>query len=401
MSFGFNLSNILKKNDITKADAAKAIGISINTLSNILNEKVDPSEDSKTKILNYIRPLGYSEEDLESTEAIIPNLRIRSLEKLSGIEKAIIRESLNDIISLIKKSDRAFDPEWIDYFDRCDRFIDDEGHMEDFNDRREKFTEELFDTEETYAEIIKRLFIEFMDGRIYFGCQSPVVISEWLDQLGIRVFKVYINSDKISGFYSSFFYTTEDKYEEQPFIVINSKVCNTVEKYLFEMAKQFYFMIARPEEYVYESTNKIEIEDRKLIKQAEEFVEEIMIPVEYINAYLNQNKQEFPRFSNISKKDKELFLKNYDLSFIVNRIKHIFNVSYSLALKQLLKSSFEYSKFFDNYEEAENFYFECLKRHDKEYADKITYRNGEPEPLPWDYIGIDASKSYLRIDNNN
>ena len=71
-------------------------------------------------------------------------------------------------------------------------------------------------------------------------------------------------------------------------------------------------------------------------------------------------------------------------------------MSYSLALKQLLKSNFEYSYFFDNYKEAEEFYFKCLKRNDKELAEKITYRNGEPEPLSWDLIGIDASKSYLQ-----
>ena len=40
MNLGFNLSNILKKNNISRADAAKTMGISVNTLSNIMNQRV-------------------------------------------------------------------------------------------------------------------------------------------------------------------------------------------------------------------------------------------------------------------------------------------------------------------------------------------------------------------------
>lgn len=396
MPFGFNLSNILKKNNIARTDASKVMGISVNTLSNIINEKVEPSEDTRVKIINYVKTLGYTSKDLENSEAIIPNLRLKSLQKLSGIEKAIVRESLNDIIGLIKQSDNAYVSEWIDYFDRCDRFIDYEGNMECLYDRRERVKEELENTNETLAELTIRLHNEFRDNRLFLGCVSPVEISEWLDQLGIRVFKVSINSEKIAGFCTSFFGTTEIHYEANPLIVINSKVCNTAEKYLFEMAKQFFYMIKRPDDFHYESTNKIELEDSNLIKKAEKYAEEIMIPVESVNKYLEMKKGTFQRFSNISKKDKEFFLRHYDLSYPVNRIKRDFNVSYSLALKQLLKSNFEYSYFFDNYKEAEEFYFECLKRNDKELAEKITYRNGEPEPLSWDLIGIDASKSYLQ-----
>lgn len=396
MNLGFNLSNILKKNNISRADAAKTMGISVNTLSNIMNEKVEPSEDTRTKILNYLKPLGYTADDLDNSEAVIPNLRLKSLQKLSGLEKAIVRESLNDIIGLIKQSDNVYGPEWIDYFDRCDRFIDDEGNMECLYDRRERVKEELQNTNETLAELTIRLHYEFRDNRLFLGCVSPVEISEWLDQLGIRVFKISINSEKIAGFCTSFFDTTEINYEANPLIVINSKVCNTAEKYLFEMAKQFYYMIKRPSDFHYESTNRIEVEDSNLIKQAEKYAEDIMIPVDYVNKYLEAKKGTFQRFSNITKKDKKFFLRHYDLSYPVNRIKRDFNVSYSIALKQLLKSDFEYSYFFDNYKEAEEFYFECLKRNDKELAEKITYRNGEPEPLSWDWIGIDAAKSYLQ-----
>lgn len=395
MSLGFNLSNILRINNISRADASKAMEICINTLSNIMNEKVEASDDTKKKILNFVKTLGYTAEDLDSTEAIIPNIRLKSLQKLSGIEKAIVRESLNDIIGLIKKSDNAFNPEWIDYFERCDRFIDEEGHMETLFERRERVKEELCNTDETLAELTIRLHNEFYGNRLFSSCVSPIEISEWLDQLGIRVFKYAINSEKITGFCTSFFETRETYDEQHPLMVINSKVCNTTEKYLFEMAKQFYYMIKCPNDFHYESTNRIEVEDINIIKEAAQFAEDIMIPVDSVNRYLDMKKGTFQRFSDITLDEKDFFFKHYDLSFPVNRIKRDFNVSYSFALKQLLKSNFEYSYFFENYEEAESFYFECLRRNDNELAEKTTYRNGEPEPLPWGYIGIDASSSYL------
>ena len=49
---------------------------------------------------------------------------------------------------------------------------------------------------------------------------------------------------------------------------------------------------------------------------------------------------------------------------------------------------------FNSIEEMEKNYFQCLKRHDEKFADKITYLNGEPEPLPWNVIGFDASERY-------
>ena len=52
-----------------------------------------------------------------------------------------------------------------------------------------------------------------------------------------------------------------------------------------------------------------------------------------------------------------------------------------------------------NYEETKKKLEEAHRLEEqywKELAEKITYRNGEPEPLSWDWIGIDAAKSYLQ-----
>ncbi|MBQ3642160.1 helix-turn-helix domain-containing protein, partial [bacterium] len=98
MSYSDNLSQILKSQNILKNEASAKIGISVNTLSNILNGKVIPSESTKNKILDFIRLLGYSEKDLELDNINLPNLRIRSNSELSGIEKSMLREDLIKII---------------------------------------------------------------------------------------------------------------------------------------------------------------------------------------------------------------------------------------------------------------------------------------------------------------
>ncbi|MBQ5997950.1 MAG: helix-turn-helix transcriptional regulator [Treponema sp.] len=63
MSYSDNLSQILKSQNILKNEASTKIGISVNTLSNILNGKVIPSESTKNKIFDFSRLLGYSEKD--------------------------------------------------------------------------------------------------------------------------------------------------------------------------------------------------------------------------------------------------------------------------------------------------------------------------------------------------
>ena len=235
----------------------------------------------------------------------------------------------------------------------------------------------------------------FNGGRLFIGCSSPVVITSFLEQLGIRVFKVNLRTEKISGFCTSILNIPLETDVKEPVIVINEKVCNTVEKYLNEMAKQMYFMIAHASEFDFTSTNEIKIETPEKIKEALDFVKNIMIPVNSVNTFLAQNQRYMQTYSpKLTKQDREFFFRTYEFEDVVNRIKSIFYVGYETAIKQLLASKWDYAFMFDSYEEAEEFYFECLKRHDKKFAEKITYRNGEPEPLPWDYTGFDAGKRF-------
>ncbi|MBQ3640908.1 hypothetical protein II906_03155 [bacterium] len=274
-------------------------------------------------------------------------------------------------------------------------YPEENGYDNTFSERRNYLNTKLEQKNEDYVQIVCNAYNVFNEGRIFIGCSSPVVITSFLEQLGIRVFKVNLRTEKISGFCTSILNIPLETDVKEPVIVINEKVCNTVEKYLNEMAKQMYFMIAHAGEFDFTSTNEIKIETPEKIKEALDFVKNIMIPVNSVNTFLAQNQRYMQTYSpKLTKQDREFFFRTYEFEDVVNRIKSIFYVGYETAIKQLLASKWEYAFMFDSYEEAEEFYFECLKRHDKKFAEKITYRNGEPEPLPWDYTGFDAGKRF-------
>ena len=105
MSYGRNLSAILGMLKIRYKEAADKMGISYNTLSNIQNDKVQPSEDTKRRILNFLSSYGFSEDDLMKEDKIFQNIRIRSTKDLSGLEKAQFREDFRNFISILEKSD--------------------------------------------------------------------------------------------------------------------------------------------------------------------------------------------------------------------------------------------------------------------------------------------------------
>ena len=97
MNYGTNLAYFLNEKRISKKQAAEKIGVSINTLSNIVNDRVNPSEETKKRIISFIKELGYNDSDLLSEISFIKNTRIRATATLSGIEKSIIREALINI----------------------------------------------------------------------------------------------------------------------------------------------------------------------------------------------------------------------------------------------------------------------------------------------------------------
>lgn len=157
------------------------------------------------------------------------------------------------------------------------------------------------------------------------------------------------------------------------------------------MAKEFFFMISALNDYSFMNERNIQPENPQLDKEACSFAENIMIGKNELKTFLKRNRAFFPSVSPIDKENSDFFFTNYDFSYVINEIKRVFRISYKLAIKKLFESDFEYLVYFESIEQAEEFYFQCLKHHDKEYQDKITYLNGEPEPLPLSFRGHDSS----------
>ena len=393
MSYGTNLSAILGILKINYRDAADKIGISYNTLSNIQNDRFSPSEDTKKKIASFLSLYGFSEKDLEREEKVFQNIRIRSSKQLSGLEKSQFRDDFHKFSEILEKSD-SNKLDWIDYFECCDRPTE-ELDQETLWHRRDSLIQALKKSgKKGLFKIILEYYQDFSKGWVMVDTYNPVKITFLLDSLGIRRFFIPLRTEKISSFSTSLTseYTTPFSYlAKDPVIVINTRVCNTTEKCLFEMAKQFYYMISSQNEYTFLSANKIELENKEKEQKAIKFAEKIMIHPEVLSHYIQERKRWFPSISPIDKKHSEFFFKNYDFSYIINEIKRAFRVGYELAIKTLFETDFEYLIYFDNIEQATQFYFVCLKRHDEEYQDKIVYLNGEPEPLPSAFRGYDST----------
>lgn len=397
MSYGTNLAYFLNEKRISKKQAAEKIGVSINTLSNIVNDRVNPSEETKKRIISFIKELGYNDSDLLSEISFIKNTRIRATATLSGIEKSIIREALINIFKIIKQSDKRIN-DWIDIFDIYD-YPDENNYTITFYERREILKKELKHNHDDLPKLISSLHKQFRYSRLYIGCLSPVVIKNFLIQIGVRVFFVNIDSEKISGFSTSLFpeNTIDENIELEPVIVINKKVCNTTEKCFFEMAKQLFFML-KNKGYTFESFNKLEIDNKEDEKEAIQFAENIILPVEYLNVYLEQFCWG-SKAKNISDIEKDILLNYYEFDYLIDCIKKDFYSSYKLVIKQLLKSESPYAKIFTDYEKACSYYLESLKRHDDKYTDKTTFLNDEPNPLPSSFLGYNASEMFINKSN--
>lgn len=325
----------------------------------------------------------------DTNKQFIPYFRIRSSSEMTPKDLAQFRAALNKIIPIIKRSisDKDF---WEDHFWRWDT-PDDTGKTYADDERREYLEQQLKERTISFAKTVTKAYKKFCNGRPYVGCYSPVVITQLIGQLGIQVFKVNLGTDKISGFCTRLFDIDEDSEIKKPIIVINELSCNTPEKYLMEEAKLFYYMISKPDDFNFENEIKTEIYSN----EAEKFAKELFIPIRALDYYLEHYSLVGALFhSDLTKDDKELFFEQYEFERFVNEIKHDFRVSYKTALKKLWESNWTYKIMFNSYEEIESFYFKCLKRHDENYADKISYLNGEPAPLPWKIIGFDASERY-------
>lgn len=307
---------------------------------------------------------------------IIPCFRVRCQFEMTLNDKAQFKIAFPKIKAKIIESIK----DTLDYFDCWDTF-DNDGRQYTFYERREYLKKRLKNNKQGFSKLIFKAYKKFN-----FGCRYPVEITRLCDGLGIRIYKSNFGTDKISGFCTNFLERRYDAEIEEPVIVINELYCTTPERYLKEVAKQLYYMIAKPDEFDYQEENGIRFEMNSTQTEAEKFAEELFINTEYLNSWLNDVGKQGQKFSpELTREQKNFFLREYEIEHIVNRIKREFYVNYKTAIKKLIESNWYYKFMFDSYEEAEAFYLECLKKHDEKYADKIKWTNDEPEALPWEY----------------
>lgn len=352
-----------------------------NVLISLTNFELDKAED-------LLRSTKNQKDETKGTPKvqIIPCFRVRCQFEMTLNDKAQFKIAFPKIKAKIIESikDTEF---WLDYFDFWDTF-DNDGRQYTFYERRDYLKKRLKNNKHGFSKLIFKAYKKFTD-RPYFGCRCPVVITELCGELGIRIYKSNFGTDKISGFCTNFLERRYDAEIEEPVIVINELYCNTPERYLKEVAKQLYYMIAKPDEFDYQEENGIRFEMNSTQNEAEKFAEELFINTEYLNSWLNYVGEQGQKFyPELTREQKDFFLREYEIEHIVNRIKREFYVDYKTAIKKLIESNWYYKFMFDSYEEAEAFYLECLKKHDEKYADKIKWTNDEPEALPWEYTKL-------------
>ena len=381
MNLKDNFPRIIKLLNKPIKDIAEEIGISPNTLSNIKNGKVEPNGETLNKILTYLKNHGIDEKEIDKEEPVIPNIRIRTNKKLSGLEKSLLKEDLTDFANVLSDSDRVIQRAY-DYFDYCD-IPTEETDQETQWDRRDKILAAVEEIDDLY----KALYDFYFDGRspdVYGVLTARIEITYLLDMLGIRVFFKNLRTEKITSF-STVLRTRDDN----PIILINTTVCKTFESILYEMCKELYFILKAKKDYNHNSNETIQLENKVSLSKAEKLADKIMLNVDALNEFIDNRLQANRGF------DEFFFFKRYYFDYVINWIKRDFRVSYKIAIKQLLKSNFEYNKYLKNFETAEAFYKECLMRSEKEYENKTPYIDNEPFPLSLDLNACDAAR-FLR-----
>ena len=96
-----------KKRAVTIQNVAKAAGVSVSTVSRVLNGKTDVASDTQTRILSIINKLGYTSNlaarSMRTRKKnliglVVPDFGLYSFEIMKGINRAIA-ESTFDLLA--------------------------------------------------------------------------------------------------------------------------------------------------------------------------------------------------------------------------------------------------------------------------------------------------------------
>lgn len=364
MYVGKNLAQIISSLNMTNRVAAEKIGISYNTLSNIINGHFLPSEETIEKIKLFVEERGKDASLLFKTEPSVCNFRLRVTAGLSGNEKAALRNTVQKIerllIILHKLEQKSFP--LYNYFDIY--ALPYEGNaLFDAVQRRSEF-QKAFQMKKRTPEQCAQSFInpankEFW-GNLYYDIfpESPQAfhILYLVECLGIQLRFMPFGTEKAESCSTSLVKgLVHNAVWANPSIIINTDICDTTEKCLSAMAKEFFKMIALQDEYGMPSTADFQIESPKTKAESECFAKELLLSEQKIKSYLEQQK-----------------LKTVS-AWDISHMKRQFAVGHGPLIDRLSELSL--------CDMSKQEYVAALGRH-YDGIGKIPFLNSEPEPLP-------------------
>lgn len=378
-TFGRNVSSLISTLGIRYKIAADQIGISYNTLSNIMNNKFAPSEETVKKIEDFIKRNGMAISLLYSEEKIICNFRLRIDSELSGNEKSALRNTLIKIgrlLNQISEWEIKFPPKLVfdEYFDeyslpsednnclypamRCYKFLD----IIKKNDFKSKSPNEV-------AEYFTKPVDKELWGNLYFGIftgsMNAFHIVYLVESLGIRIHFLPFGTLKAKSCSTSLFENINSPLDAtwaKPSIFINTDVCDCAEKCLSALAEEFFIMITSYDEYDLLDTNSFKTESIRKKKDKAIFATELFLPKE--------------KLLSIAKETKHL-LQAHEITQLKNQLL----VGYELLIKRLT----ELKRCTVTAQE----YVDWLAARYKDSEAKVPYLHSEPEPLPISSRGTD------------
>ena len=376
INFGKNLSTAIHLLGMRNKVAADEIGISYNTLSNIINQKFPPSKESVEKIESFMARKGMDISLLYKDGQSILNARVRIEAPLSGNEKAAFRNTLVKLERLLVTLDDLKDKmELFGYFDIYTQ-PDANGELIDITMRRSVFLESIKRPNlapKKLADYFLKADDKDLWGNLYYGMFPGAFafrINYLVECLGIRLHFMPFGTEKVKTCSTSLFKNNEyvpNSVWAEPSIIINTDACDCAEKCLFATAEEFFHMIAHQDDYKMLNTNEFILENAKQRKDAECFATELFLSKENLERYINEY---------IGRKKKCQLSAND-----ITKMKQRFQVSHETLLRRLDELKLCNIRKEDYINELDLYYTDL--------KDKVPYRNSEPDPLPLSFRGSD------------
>ncbi len=329
ITIGKNLTSIFSYLGISNKIAAEEIGISYNTLSNIKNGNFPISAATMEKIEKFLIKHNLDVNLLYKENSPVCNFRQRIKKPLSGNEKSALRNTVAKLEKLFEISNTLESHLTLsNYFDLYTWPYRKEGDL-NISQRLAEFRKIILEKRRTphqWASYFLNPTDKEFWGNLYFiiftifGIGKSFPINYLVKCLGIRIHYMSFGTEKVESCSTSLMENKDGKPNvlwAKPSIIINTDVCNTAEKCLYALTKEFYHMISDYAEYDILSCTDFKLESPEKDKDAETFAKELLIPESALKEYIkNLNK-------------KALYVN--DLSIMKND----FKVGYEVLIKRL------------------------------------------------------------------